>query len=101
MQVELARTFLEVVTTGSFVEAAGRLHVTQSTVSTRIRALEQDLGRLLFIRNKAGAVLTPAGVQFQRHAVAIIRIWEEARQDAAVPSGHTALLRIGGEAGCD
>ncbi len=99
MQVELARTFLEVVTTGSFVEAAERLHVTQSTVSTRIRALEQELGRPLFIRNKAGAVLTPAGVQFQRHAIAIIRLWEQARQDATVPSGHTALLRIGGEAG--
>jgi DNA-binding transcriptional LysR family regulator len=99
MQVELARTFLEVVATGSFVEAAERLHVTQSTVSTRIRALEQELGRPLFIRNKAGAVLTPAGAQFQRHAIAIIRLWEQARQDAAVPSGHTALLRIGGEAG--
>jgi DNA-binding transcriptional LysR family regulator len=99
MQVELARTFLEVVTTGSFVAAAGRLHVTQSTVSTRIRALEQELGRPLFVRNKAGAVLTPAGMQFQRHAIALIRLWEQARQDANVPSGHTALLRIGGEAG--
>ena len=99
MQVELARTFLEVVTTGSFVAAAGRLHVTQSTVSTRIHALEQELGRPLFVRNKAGAVLTPAGAQFQRHAIALIRLWEQARQDANVPSGHTALLRIGGEAG--
>jgi DNA-binding transcriptional LysR family regulator len=99
MQVELARTFIEIATTGSFVEAAQRLHVTQSTVSTRIKALEQQLGRPLFVRNKAGAVLTPAGVQFQRHAIAIIRIWEEARQDAAVPFGHKALLRIGGEAG--
>ena len=99
MQVELARTFLEIATTGSFVAAADRLHVTQSTVSTRIRALEQELGRPLFVRNKAGAVLTPAGVQFQRHAIALIRLWEQARQDANVPSGHTALLRIGGEAG--
>lgn len=99
MQVELARTFLEVVTTGSFVAAAERLHVTQSTVSTRIRALEQELGRPLFLRNKAGAVLTPAGTQFQRHAIALIRLWEQARQDASVPAGHSALLRIGGEAG--
>jgi DNA-binding transcriptional LysR family regulator len=99
VQVELARTFLEVATTGSFVAAADRLHVTQSTVSTRIHALEQELGRPLFVRNKAGAVLTPAGTQFQRHAIALIRLWEQARQDASVPSGHTALLRIGGEAG--
>ena len=99
LQVELARTFLEVVTTGSFVAAAERLHVTQSTVSTRMQALERELGRPLFLRNKAGAVLTPAGAQFQRHAIALIRLWEQARQDANVPSGHTALLRIGGEAG--
>lgn len=99
MQVELARTFLEVVAAGSFVAAAERLHVTQSTVSTRIRSLEQDLGRPLFVRNKGGAALTPAGTQFQRHAIAMIRIWEQARQDAQVPSGHAALLRVGGEAG--
>src|SRR5689334_3684842 len=99
MQVELARTFLEVVATGSFVAAAQRLHVTQSTVSMRIQTLEQELGRPLFLRNKAGAVLTPAGTQFQRHAIAMIRLWEQARQDASVPAGHTALLRIGGEAG--
>ena len=99
MQVELARTFLEVVATGSFIEAAERLHVTQSTVSTRIRSLEEDLGRPMFVRNKSGAALTPPGAQFQRHALAIIRIWEQARQDASVPPGHMRLLRIGGEAG--
>ena len=41
MDTELARTFLVVVATGSFVEAAQRLHVTQSTVSTRIQRLER------------------------------------------------------------
>ena len=68
MDTELARTFLAVVATGSFVGAAQRLHVTQSTVSVRIQRLEQSLGAELFVRNKGGAVLTPAGRQFQRHA---------------------------------
>ena len=58
MNIEHARTFLAVADTGSFVSAAERLHVTQSTVSARIRALEDLLGRPLFTRNKAGAVLT-------------------------------------------
>jgi DNA-binding transcriptional LysR family regulator len=99
MEIELARTFLEVVAAGSFLHAADRLHVTQSTVSGRIQLLEEQIGRRLFIRNKGGAVLTAAGAQFQRHAVALVRIWAQARQEAAVPTGYRAMLRIGAEAG--
>lgn len=99
MDMETARTFLEAATVGSFVAAAERLHVTQSTVSTRIRQLEDQLGCQLFVRNKNGAMLTPAGVRFQRHAIAMLRLWEQARQEAALPIGHRALLRIGSEAG--
>lgn len=99
MEIELARTFLEVVAAGSFLHAADRLHVTQSTVSGRIQLLEEQIGRRLFIRGKGGAVLTPAGTQFQRHAAALVRIWTEARQEAAVPTGYRKMLRIGAEAG--
>jgi LysR family transcriptional regulator, flagellar master operon regulator len=66
MNTELARTFLTVITSGSFVSAADRLHVSQSTVSTRIHTLEDQLGCTLFVRNKAGTTLTSAGRQFQR-----------------------------------
>ena len=45
--------------TGNFIAAAERLHVSQSTVSTRIHSLEELLGCVLFIRNKAGTTLTP------------------------------------------
>ena len=38
MDIETARTFLVVISSGSFVEAAKRLYVTQSTVSARISA---------------------------------------------------------------
>lgn len=99
MDIELARTFLEVIRAGSFVGAAHRLNVTQSTVSTRIRLLEEQLGARLFVRHKGGAVPTAAGVQFQRPAAALVRTWEQARQRAALPAGYGAVLRIGGEAG--
>lgn len=99
MDIEMARTFLEVVAAGGFVAAAARLHVTQSTVSARIRQLEQLLGCRLFVRNKTGASLTAAGNRFQRHAAAMLRLWEVARQEAALPAGHRALLRMGSEAG--
>ena len=61
MDTELARTFLTVVTAGNFIAAAERLHVSQSTVSTRIQTLEEQLGCTLFVRNKAGATLTLGG----------------------------------------
>ena len=68
MDTELARTFLTVIDAGNFIGAADRLHVTQSTVSARIHSLEEQLGCKLFVRNKAGTALTPAGHQFQKHA---------------------------------
>jgi DNA-binding transcriptional LysR family regulator len=97
MDVEVARTFLAVVDAGSFIAAAERVHVAQSTVSMRIKALEQQLGKTLFVRNKAGAVLTPAGAQFHRHALAMVRVWQQARLDVALPAGYRSALAVGGQ----
>lgn len=99
MDTELARTFLVVVATGSFVDAAQKLHVTQSTVSARIQRLEETLGAELFTRNKFGTTLTPAGRQFQRHAASLTRIVEQARQEIGVVSGFRATLNVGGRIG--
>ena len=97
MDIELARTFLEIVRTHSFVRAAEQLHVSQTTVSARIRVLEERLGRTLFVRNKNGASLTPAGEQFLRYAPMFVQLWQRARHQVAVPPGRRAVLTIGGE----
>jgi len=97
MDIEFCRTFLEIVSTGSFIKAADRLHVGQTTVSARVRLLEQQLGRPLFVRNKAGASLTPAGEQFLRFAPSFVQLWQRARQQVAVPAGHRAVLTVGSE----
>src|SRR5580693_1026756 len=76
--------------TGSFVAASQRLHVTQSTVSTRIQRLEETLGAELFVRNKAGTTLTPAGQQFKRHAALLTRTVEQARHEIGIVSGFRA-----------
>ena len=99
MDTEFAKTFLAVVAAGNFVSAAERLHVSQSTVSTRISTLEGQLGCKLFVRNKAGTSLTPAGRQFQRHASALIRTVEQARHDIGLPEGFRGTLTIGGRIG--
>lgn len=97
MDTETVRTFLEIVSSGNFIRAAERLHIGQTTVSARIRLLEERLGRPLFVRNKAGAVLTPEGEQFLRYAPSFVQLWERARQKVAVPPGHRTMLAFGGE----
>ena len=69
-----------IVEEGGFERAAQRLNVTQSAVSLRILRLEDQLGRPLFERTKAGVVLTAAGREFRGFATMILRNWEQARQ---------------------
>jgi len=95
MDIEQIRTFLAVAANGSFLEAATRLHVTQSTVSARIHNLETDLGTKLFVRNRSGAALTPAGRRFMRHAKSLVLTLEQARHDVGLPSRFRASITVG------
>lgn len=97
MDIVAARTFLEIVKTGSFVRAAANLNVTQTTVSARIRVLEEQLDRQLFVRNKAGAKLTSAGDQFLRYATTLVQVWETALHQVAMPAGRETIVSVGGE----
>jgi DNA-binding transcriptional LysR family regulator len=97
MDINLAKTFLEVVETGSFMGAAERLRLTQTAVSARVRLLEEQVGRQLFVRNRAGARLTSAGKTFQHYAARLVQVWERARQEVALPPGRSTLLGVGGE----
>lgn len=97
MDINLARTFLEIVSSGSFLRASERLHITQTAVSARVRSLEELLGRPLFVRNKSGASLTSAGEQFHRYATLLVQVWERARHQVAVPPGRRAVLTVGCE----
>lgn len=95
MDVSLARTFLMVVETGSFIDAARKMNVTQSTVSARIKGLEDMLGRPLFERSKAGAELTGAGELFQKHALAMVRVWQQAQLQVSLADQHRDHLSVG------
>lgn len=97
MDIALIKTFLEVAATGSFVSASERLFVTQSAVSLRVQRLEDSLGKPLFTRSRAGAELTPAGREFEHYALSLIRIWEEARQQIAIPEGFDRSINIGAQ----
>jgi DNA-binding transcriptional LysR family regulator len=97
MDIAAARTFLEIVKTGSFVRAAANLNVTQTAVSARVRVLEDQLDRQLFVRNKAGAKLTPAGDQLLRYATTLVQVWDRARHQVAMQVGRADVVTVGGE----
>jgi DNA-binding transcriptional LysR family regulator len=63
--------FLELVRHGQLVGAAKRLKVDHTTVSRRIRDLEQALKAKLFSRTKSGFVLTETGLKILEHAEAM------------------------------
>jgi len=97
MDIELARTFLEVISSGSFVETANRLHLTQTAVTARINNLERKLDCRLFTRNRAGARLTPDGERFAKYATSLVQTWDEARVQMQLPGTTNRQLRIGSE----
>lgn len=97
MDVTLARTFLEIIRSGSFIAASERMYVTQTTVTARIRHLEDLLKCRLFVRNRSGAKLTDNGERFIVHARQIVQTWEAAQRDLPLPEGAVNLITIGGE----
>lgn len=97
IDINLLTTFIEITRTGSFINAAKKLHLTQTAITVRVKNLEQALGCQLFIRNKTGARLTEHGTRFVSYASQIIQTWESARRMLPFPEGSNAILSIGGE----
>ncbi|MFJ7884102.1 LysR family transcriptional regulator [Pseudomonas sp. NPDC096917] len=97
MDLDLARTFLEIVRYGSLAAAAEQLHITQTAVTARVQKLESLLGTSLFVRNRAGARLTPDGEAFVVYANQLLHTWEAARRDVPRPEGLHKMLHFGGE----
>ena len=74
--------FVAIVDYGSFTEAAKRLYLAQSTVSSHIRALEESLHVVLFRRkSKRNMVLTPDGKRVYQYARDILAKCTALRSD--------------------
>ena len=68
METQNLRAFLLVAETGSFSQAAQRLHLTQPAVSKRVALLEEQLAAVLFDRIGRNVSLTEAGQALLPHA---------------------------------
>ncbi len=78
LEPDLLQSFVAIAETGSFTEAARRVHRTQSAVSMQIRRLEELLGRPVFLRNGRSVALTQDGDLLLGHARRILRAHGEA-----------------------
>jgi DNA-binding transcriptional LysR family regulator len=96
MDTDLLRTFIEVSHTRHFGKAAQQLFVTQSTVSARIRQLEELVGTPLLTRARHDIQLTSAGRRLLRYAEQILTTWNRARQEIAVGEVAVTPLTVAG-----
>ncbi|MEK9221452.1 LysR family transcriptional regulator [Enterobacter mori] len=74
-RVELMRTFVRIVETGSLSAAARQLSTTQATVSRRLQSLETLLGARLLLRTTHAIRLTDDGERCYQHARRVIDSW--------------------------
>ncbi|MEE3395713.1 MAG: LysR family transcriptional regulator [Succiniclasticum sp.] len=65
--------FITVVEARSFTEASYTLQISQSAVSQQIKALEEELGVSLLVRQNRTFSLTPAGEYFYRHGKELLQ----------------------------
>lgn len=78
MEIAQLRAFVTVVRQGGVVRAGQVMHLAQSSVSARIRALEEELGVPLFERQGRHLTLTPYGQALLPYAERIASIADEA-----------------------
>ncbi|CAM3376188.1 transcriptional regulator [Pseudomonas plecoglossicida] len=91
--LDMLRTVVMVADCGSFTTAAARLHSTQSTVSQKVRRLEEMVGHPLLDRSNREVHPTDAGetlLGYARHLLAVSNQLSE-----ALSGGVTVTVRIG------
>lgn len=95
MNLHHLKLFRAVAADGSLTGAARRLNLSQSAVSTQIRALEASLGHALFERRGRGLVLTEAGRIAMDHADAIFRTADDLASVMRETGRVRRALRVG------
>ncbi|MBW7470738.1 LysR family transcriptional regulator [Marinobacter sp. M216] len=95
MNFKRLETFIWVATLGSFRKAAERQCTTQPAISTRIAALEEELGVKLFERESGRTMLTTKGQELLPYAEKIVFMSEQLRKRADRVALLSGILRLG------
>lgn len=96
MELYQLRGFVAVAELGHLTRAAERLHLSQPALSAQIRALEDELGLVLFERRASGMVLTAAGKRLVAEAQKLLAAARGFRNQADAIKGEVAgAARVG------
>jgi DNA-binding transcriptional LysR family regulator len=102
MELYQLRTFKMVAEEGHLTRAAKRLHASQPAISAHIKALEDELGVMLFQRTPKGMILTADGLQLKDRADQALAIVDDmVSQAGKLRETINGELRIGINSGAD
>ena len=74
MEFKQLQSFVAVVDYGSFTKASEKLFISQPTISTHIRMLEEEFQSCLLVRTTKNIELTPRGQEFYECAASILSL---------------------------
>ncbi len=95
MNLRFVEAFVWVARLKSVTRSAKKLYLTQSAVSNRIAALEEELGVQLLDRRASGFRLTDAGTRFLEYADQLLAMQSELMNELGTPEQHPFSLRVG------
>lgn len=96
VNIDVLRSFIAVVESGSLNKTAERMRVSQSTLTRQMQALEHEVGGRLFERSHAGVALTAAGHTLFDSMGPLLARFDAAVAEARTRArGQSASLRIG------
>ena len=95
LEVRHLTTLLAIEEAGSLMEAAERLHVTQSALSHQLKDLEGRLGAALLVRRTRPVRFTTAGLRVLALAREVLpRVQQTERELKRLAAGQTGRLHI-------
>ena len=95
MTITQLETFIKITELKNFSSAANELGYAQSTVTTQIKQLEEELGCELFERLGKTNVLTPAGERLVKYADRILQMEREIHLEVSGADEPAGMLKIG------
>ncbi|MBV7543061.1 LysR family transcriptional regulator [Acidovorax sp. sic0104] len=95
IETHTAQIFVRVAHSKSISRASTELGITQSSATARMKALEKQLGTLLFTRHSRGVVLTSAGVALLPYCKQLVQVAEAAHAGVRVIERSQEELRLG------
>ncbi|MDD6187078.1 MAG: LysR family transcriptional regulator [Oscillospiraceae bacterium] len=95
MKLAQLRYFVAVVDSGSLSAAAKQLNISQPTISVTIKELEDELGVMLFNREKNRLVPTGAGTYFYSKVISVLQQLDSAVMGTKKMSADSKIVTVG------